>query len=244
MKAIILAAGRGSRLNELTEEQPKCMTKLGGTPLIHWQINALRKAGIEDITIVTGYLHDVVEGLGIPTVQNQKWASTNMVSSLMCATDLIDQPCIVSYSDIVYGADVVEKLLQGDAEISVAYDDNWLEQWQERFANPLDDAESLRLGQNGRLLEIGNKVDDIGEIQGQYLGLMQFTPAGVGWIKDLFKNPEIDPDKLDMTTLLGLLIAAGHPLQGVRTSGNWCEIDTQSDLQVAEKRLIEGLLKN
>ena len=49
---IILAAGRGSRMSNLTEERPKCMVELAGKPLLHWQLSALRRAGISSILAV------------------------------------------------------------------------------------------------------------------------------------------------------------------------------------------------
>ena len=54
MKAIILAAGRGSRMKNLTDEIPKCMLEFRGKPLIEWQLASLRSAGINEIGIVTG----------------------------------------------------------------------------------------------------------------------------------------------------------------------------------------------
>ena len=60
MKAIILAAGRGSRMKNLTDEKPKCLAKLRGKPLLEWQLTSLREAGIEDIAIVTGYKRELL----------------------------------------------------------------------------------------------------------------------------------------------------------------------------------------
>ena len=58
MKGLILAAGRGSRLHELTELRPKCLLQINGRPLIEWQLSALRKSGVSPIGIVTGYKSD------------------------------------------------------------------------------------------------------------------------------------------------------------------------------------------
>ena len=63
MRGIILAAGRGSRMKHLTSERPKCMVKLQGKPLIEWQLEALRAAGIDDIAIVTGYRHELLSSV-------------------------------------------------------------------------------------------------------------------------------------------------------------------------------------
>ena len=58
MKAIIVAAGRGRRLGTETDEIPKCMVQVGGRPILHWQLDALASAGVDDVVIVRGYLGD------------------------------------------------------------------------------------------------------------------------------------------------------------------------------------------
>lgn len=101
MKAIILAAGRGSRMKGLTDDRPKCLVELEGKPLLDRQIQALGEAGCDEIAIVTGYRRDQLMNRGLVEFSNERWSETNMVSSLACAEDwLQSSPCIVSYSDI------------------------------------------------------------------------------------------------------------------------------------------------
>jgi L-glutamine-phosphate cytidylyltransferase len=237
LKAILLAAGRGSRLKGLTEATPKGLVELAGIPLLEWQVSALNAAGIDDITVVTGYRRESIEALGYKTRHNPHWASTNMVSSFLCAAELVTEKTIIGYSDIVYGTNVLDALLTCEAALGVVYDRDWLELWSARNENPLDDAESFRIGDDGSILDIGGKVSDVEQIQGQYMGLLQFSPESIGWVRDFMDRDKIDPAKLDMTSLLNGLIAAGHKLQGVGINGNWCEIDTQEDLVVAEQWL-------
>lgn len=218
------------------------MVELGGRPLLHWQVAALRAAGIEDITVVTGYRHELLEQQGFATRNNPNWASTNMVGSLWCARDIVDGPTIVSYSDIVYGPHVVQALAGVRAELGVAYDVDWLELWRARFADPLSDAESLKLGAGRRILDIGRRVASLAEIEGQYLGLLCFSPQSIGWVVELLAQRPEALAKLSMTDLLRHLIEAGHPVQGVETKGGWCEVDTPSDLAVAERLLAAGQL--
>ncbi len=244
MRAIILAAGRGSRLHEMTAHRPKGLVELGGRPLLEWQVAALKAAGISDITVVTGYRSEDIEALGYATRHNPEWADTNMVMSLLCAAALLDRPTIVSYSDIVYGPDIVTALLEKNVPLGVAYDSEWLKLWQSRFENPLDDAESFRIDANDRITEIGLKVSDLAEIEGQYLGLLRFTPESLGWVREVTENDEVDAARLDVTSLLNRMIANGHAIFGVKTEGNWCEIDTPSDLKVAEIMLAEGSLND
>ena len=85
MRAIILAAGEGTRLRPHTLDRPKCLVPLAGRPLLAWQADALRRAGVDDITVVTGYRADQVATLGFATVHNDRFRETNMVASAMCA---------------------------------------------------------------------------------------------------------------------------------------------------------------
>jgi len=157
MKAIILAAGRGSRMKNLTDDRPKCLVELRGKALLDWQLNALRYAGIDQIAIVTGYKRELLADRGLVEFHNQRWAETNMVSSLECAQAwLHDEPCIVSYSDIFFEPSAVKSLMASDAEVAVTYDPHWLAQWEKRFDDPLSDAETFRLGADGALIEVGN----------------------------------------------------------------------------------------
>ena len=241
-KAIILAAGRGSRLGEMTGERPKCMVELNHQPLISWQTEALRAGGVTDLCVVTGYRSDMIEALGHRTIRNPDWASTNMVASLLYAADEVTGPTLISYSDIVFSSDVVRRMSETEGDVVVAYDTDWLRLWRARFDDPLSDAESLRVSEDGRIIEIGQKVDDVAEIQGQYLGLLRFTPVGISWIREIVNARVGRREKLDMTSLLQLLIAGGYPVHGLAITGNWCEIDDQSDLRVAEQLFSRGEL--
>ena len=85
MKAIILAAGEGKRLKPYTDSRPKCMVPLAGRPLLHWQLDVLRSAGIKDIVIVGGYRAEALKACGASVVTNPRYDSTNMVGTLFCA---------------------------------------------------------------------------------------------------------------------------------------------------------------
>ena len=87
MKAIILAAGRGSRMKNMTDDRPKCMVELRGKPLLEWQLTALHEAGISEIAIVTGYKRELLANRAPMEFHNPRWAETNMVSSLACAQE-------------------------------------------------------------------------------------------------------------------------------------------------------------
>jgi choline kinase len=138
MKAIVLAAGRGSRMKTLTEDRPKCFVKIRGRSLLERQLTALRGAGIGEVGVVRGYRGDAFDGLGLNLFDNEHWQETNMVSSLRCADRWLGQfDCIVSYSDIFYGAGTISQLAGSSASLAIAYDPEWRWLWSRRFADPL-----------------------------------------------------------------------------------------------------------
>lgn len=233
MKAIILAAGRGSRMKSLTDERPKCMVELRGKTLLEWQLAALRAAGVCEIAIVTGYKRELLADQGLIEFHNSRWAQTNMVSSLACAeTWLQAEPCIVSYSDIFYSPAAVQSLMTCNASLAVTYDPNWLELWTQRFGNPLLDAETFRLTPADTLAEIGNKPESADDIQGQYMGLLRFTPEG--WAEVVRLRSALTPeqcDKVHMTNTLQQVIDAGRvQIQAIPYTGEWGEVDSSEDL--------------
>jgi choline kinase len=235
MKAIILAAGRGSRMKDLTEERPKCLIEVRGKALLDWQLEALHAAGINEIAIVTGYKRESLTGRGLVEFHNARWVETNMVSSLACAQGWLQSgPCIVSYSDIFYSSIAVQSLIDCHASLAVTYDPNWLELWTQRFGDPLLDAETFLLTTEHTLAEIGKKPKSVDEVQGQYMGLLRFTPEG--WAEVLRIRSRLTPeqcDKMHMTSTLQKVIDASCvAILAVPYQGEWGEVDSVEDLAI------------
>lgn len=236
-KAIILAAGRGSRMKEMTTAKPKCLTRLHGRPLLEYQISALKEAGITNIAVVTGYMREALLSYDLVEFHNPRWAETNMVSSLCCARDwLMNEECIVSYSDIFYTSAAVTALLTNNDDISLTYDPNWLNLWRQRFSDPLYDAESFKLDDELYLTEIGNKTTDAALIQGQYMGLLKFSP--VGWKQvEMYRAdlPAMMQDNMHMTGTLNAMIQQNNiKVRAFPYEGHWGEIDSPEDLACYE----------
>lgn len=234
MKAIILAAGRGSRMGSLTVDKPKCLIKLAGKSLLQWQLEALRGAGIEEIGLVRGYMADQISIPEIKYFDNIRWDQTNMVMSLVCAKEWLQSDvCIVSYSDIVYPADTVALLYETNGKIVITYDNDWLKLWKARFDDPLVDAETFQVDDKGKLLEIGNKAKSIDEIKGQYMGLLKITPKGWKIIENYLSGlTQEECDRMDMTSLLRRLIQKGVEINTVLINSGWYEVDNEKDLEL------------
>ncbi len=263
MKVIILAAGQGTRLRPLTDSCPKCMVEVNGESIIKRQLGTMYSCGIKenDITIITGYKSEVLkEGLkdtGIHFIVNREYETTNMVYSLMCARDILeeDDDILVSYGDIIYGASVLGKVMESRYDASVVVDDGWYSYWSARCADPLDDAETLVLDKEGCLAEIGQKTTDINKIQSQYIGLMRFKGKGLKALLETSREAlertksgrklwRTDKGyyKMYMTDLLQGMADEGYKLKALHIHRGWYEIDCLDDLKLAEKGLADNII--
>jgi choline kinase len=255
LKAIILAAGEGSRLKPLTDNKPKCLVELFGKPLINYTVELFQKYDILDITIVSGYLSNMIK---IPNVfyrNNKNYASTNMVETLFCAKDKLENSVIISYADIIFQKNILEKLINSEEDISVIIDSDWEKYWKLRFENPLDDAESLILDEHNYIKNIGKKTRKISEIQGQYIGLMKFQNKGLTNLKDFYEyaknlsiqgtnplNPNIPFEKSYMTDLLQGLVNNGNKIKAIPVHNGWLEVDSINDYELYNKMNQNGSL--
>lgn len=244
MRAIILAAGRGSRMRSMTESRPKCLVPLGGHTLLSLQLSALKAGGIDSIGIVSGYRGEMLSTFGLHRFHNARWEQTNMVMSLAEAAPwLRTEPCIISYADIFYPPQTIRDLIAAPGGLAISYDAAWLTQWQARFENPLSDAESFKLDDQNRVVDIGRKVTSIDEVEGQYMGLLRFTPAAWNEVEALLAELEpADRDRLDMTSLLSRLIKRGVTINGVPSGPDWGEVDSETDLDYFTKEVAAGRL--
>ena len=253
MHAIILAAGQGSRLRPYTNDRPKCMVSLFGKPMLYRQLEVLRAAGINDITLVGGYKADALEVDGVNIVLNPRYAETNMVSTLFCAESVMtsDQDLLILYGDIIYEPKVLESLLSCDCSLAISVDREWRRFWQLRMDNPLADAETLKLQDGNRIVELGKKPSGYEEVQGQYMGLIKVRADVVTAFREAWHVMDRAAmydgknfDNMYMTSFLQCLIDLGWDARAAFTDNGWLEVDTVQDLEEYELMQREGLLSS
>ena len=178
MKDIILAAGTGSRLQPCTKDRTKVMVELFGQPILEYQLDVLEDHGIGDVTIVTWHAPGSIPDGPYLTVYNERYAESNMVERLIhhVARDVLRSEgiVVVACGDIVFESEVLRAVLEKDAPITVAVDRESHRYWSLRMDNPLDDAETLTLEDQDRVVELGKTPSSPDEIEGQYAGLIRF----------------------------------------------------------------------
>ena len=243
MRAIILAAGFGQRLRPFTDDKPKAMVELRGRTIIQRQLDIFKTVGISSIVIVGGHGFNTLRDTGCTLIENIDYLKTNMVYSLLCARDYLNDDVIVSYGDIIYEPIILETIMRSERNISVAVDTNWLSYWKLRFDNPLSDAETLRIGKKQELIEIGNKPRNYKDIEAQFMGLMKINKRGLEDILTLCDSINTKNDELPLnlngkpvevaytTDLLNQLIIENISVSAIMVSGTWVEVDTIADLE-------------
>lgn len=237
MKVIMLAAGRGARLRRLTETKPKPLIQVGERPLLGWLLDVVAAAGLSPPVLITGYRAEEFEIFGLETRRNYAWRTSNIVSSLLCARDILRAgPTLVSYTDILYHPDDLMRLAATSSSIAVAYDPLWADMWSRRFVDPLTDAETFKVDRKGRITDIGGRPDNIDAIDGQYVGLLKFEPEGWMSVERVLGRLDAGMIKmLDTTSLLRrCILEHSVPIQGVAMLSPWCEIDLPSDIEFAD----------
>lgn len=207
------------------------------------QLDVLRAEGVGPVILIGGFKAEALAPYGLTVRVNPRYADTNMVWSLFCAEDQLSGDVLVAYGDIVYSRDILQAVMSSDAEIAVAVDTDWRSYWTARSDDPLADAESLRLSSSGQILELGQRPGSLDEIQGQYMGIMKFSPAGIEALRRVFAAGRQEGsirgkpvEKAYMTDLLQAMIDRGERLQAVQVSGGWVEVDTVEDLVSAVTR--------
>jgi len=245
MKAIIIAAGPGSRLMPITNERPKCLLDVAGQTILERALQALRENGIQNIVVVRGYAGHLINYPHVTYWHNPGFRKNNILRSLFYAEDEMDDAFFFSYSDILYSSEVVARLIDSEADVALIVDVNWTQTYEGRDQHPVSEAELVKV-ENGRVIRIGKGVVSPEEAHGEFIGLAKFTKTGAEAMKAAYhrvaKEGPTAPfqcaaslEKAYMTDMIQELVDNGSLVQSIDIEGGWMEIDTPQDLERARR---------
>jgi choline kinase len=235
MRGIILAAGKGSRLNGTAGESPKCLVKAGGLTLVERQIRALRRAGIDDIAVVVGCQAEEVRracGHGITYVENAKYAQTNSMYSLWMARPLLFEGFVVLNCDVLFHPILLHDLLTSRHENAL------LLAYRDADQPPFGEEEMKVQVRCGRVREMSKQMDPEAA-DGENLGIVKFGSEGATELVKIMDRL-IDAGGLrDWAPRAFREFAQEHPLHAIGTRGfPWIEIDFPEDYQRAIREVL------
>jgi L-glutamine-phosphate cytidylyltransferase len=248
VKAIVIGAGRGRRLMPLTAEAPKCFAPVGGKRILDWILEALAGGGLgrPEVAFVGGYLLPQVRAAypDFTYFENTGWERNNILASLFCAEPAMEGGFLCTYADILYRPQVVQRLLDSAADITLAVDTDFRRRYVRRSMHPESDAEKVRAA-GPQVLEISRAIP-AAEAQGEYIGVARFSPRGAVLLREHYhrarerygEGPFREAPSLRQAYLIHLLqemLERGIEMQRVDTHGEYHEIDTTEDYRIAQE---------
>tara|TARA_B100001105_G_scaffold86157_1_gene68274 strand:- start:201 stop:953 length:753 start_codon:yes stop_codon:yes gene_type:complete len=247
MKAIFIAAGEGSRLENLTKDLPKPLVEINGKSIIERQIELLRKNNVNDIIVVTGYKKEKFTFKNIKYIHNPNFREQEQTGSLMVARSEIVGDILIMFGDILFEETILQQMLNSKCDIVIAIDKNWEKSYEERPDNPKSEADKVLI-KDDKVIQISAKnikINDNDNNIGELLGLMKLSPKGSKILIEQYKKLENSHvgkfhdapsfKKAKFVDILQELLSLGITITPVSIIGKWCEIDTKHDLEIAKK---------
>ena len=245
MNAIILAAGMGIRLLPDTENLPKGMVKLFDKSLIEMQIDIFKKCGIDDISIVTGYLAEKINFQSINYFKNENFSTTSGNESLYCAKQKLNDT-IICYADLIFDISIIKKMINFNGDVGIAVESDWKSRYVGRTLHPISEADNVLFDNSGKIIELRKNIQKPNSNVGEFLGVMRLSSKGSSLFLKRFselKESHVgtfhDSPSLKQSILPDMiqeLIDLGIGVEPVMISEKWCEIDTPQDLDFAKKK--------
>jgi L-glutamine-phosphate cytidylyltransferase len=230
MKAVILAAGKGARLNQIAGDLPKCLVRIGEHTLIEHQIRALRASGVDEIIIVVGYGADEVRrvcGDEITYVENARYSQTNSLFSLWLAREHLLDGFVVLNADVLFHSQLLKDLL------SSRYEDALLVAYADESTAELGEEEMKVKVRGGKVADI-SKTMNPKKADGENVGIVKFGPAGAAVLVDKMDEVIARGAHRDWAPRAFREFALDRPLYAISTRGfPWIEIDFPDDYRRA-----------
>jgi choline kinase len=238
MTGVILAAGRGSRLNGTAGDAPKCLVRLGGLTLLERQIRTLRRAGVDAIAVVVGCQAARVRqscGQSVTYVENSRFAETNSLFSLWTARALLSPGFVVLNCDVLFHPALLDELLTSHHDAALLVD------YRSSGQPPYGDEEMKVKVRDGLVADM-SKTMDPREADGENLGIVKFGPASAPAVVGILDRLVAGGGLREWAPRAFREFAQRHPLHAIGTGGHpWIEIDFPEDYQRAVREVLPAI---
>ena len=235
MKAIIIAAGQGKRIPQITKKKPKCLIRIKNKTIIKRQIDFFRDLKINKIAVVRGFMKNKINYKSITYYNNKNYKKSEQLDSLFCARKFFDDDMIVCFSDIIYEKKTLNHFIKNKNNFALAVDKKWKNRYVNRFDHPYNQADKV-LTKNGKVIKIGKKIS-AQKCNGEFLGIFKFSKMiGPILIKNYNKMKKSHSSKsFQIHDFFNYLVKKKITIYSSNVKGKYMEIDTFNDYQIAKK---------
>ena len=239
MKAVILAAGVGKRLWEVTQHRPKCLIEIGGRSLLHRYLEILVGLGIRRTTIVVGYRHEMIRaaverdacGVTVDFLVNDQF-HRGSISSLWIARAALDDDVIVMDADVLFHRDILRRLVESSHENALLMDETVRQTGEE----------CMVVVAGGRVIALTKKMPDRYDYAGEGVGFLRVrhadTPHMVESLQSHIDKGSWNMEYEDALQQFFQTVKVGHEKIGGLP---WTEIDFVEDVKKAELDVLPRL---
>lgn len=236
MKAILLSAGRGSRLLPLTESMPKCLLPVQGTTLLGYQLDTLQAAGIRDVTVVTGYMPNLVEAelarrtgpLKATPFFNPFFQVADNLASCWMVREQMDGDFLLINGDTLFELNLLSAVISNKScpiQVTIDQKDTY-------------DSDDMKVTLDGtKLLAIG-KTLPLDVTHAESIGMLRFMGEGVGLFRGKLNQMMRTQDGV-ASWFLKAIDALANTTGAVDTvlikGHRWAEVDTVEDFKALNR---------
>jgi choline kinase len=238
LTGVILAAGRGARLNGTAGDAPKCLVRVGGVTLLERQVRTLRRAGIDDIVVVVGCQADRVRqscGSGVRYVENARFADTNSLYSLWAARALLYRGFVVLNFDVLFHPALLDELLAAHHDAALLID------YRAEGQPPFGDEEMKVKVRDGLVVDMAKTLAPE-DADGENLGIVKFGPASAPVVIGILDGIVAGGGLREWAPKAFREFAQHHPLHAIGAGRHpWIEIDFPEDYRRAVHAVLPAI---
>jgi len=252
IKAIILAASKDKILLPLTENIPKTLLDIKGQTILERQIEMLRSVRINNIAVVRGYKKEQINLPGLTYFDNDDYENTGILASLFMAKDFMNTDTIILYGDILFGADILKKLIETHNNTTLVVDRGWKKRYQEGQEDHPSPPELTTVSENGSDIKVESIGVNISETfaTSEFIGLARLSSKACSILRDIYdKIYCIDPDcnfhnsdhirTASFLDFVQELLNRGEKVNALEIWRTWIDVDTFEDYRNAWKLVDE-----
>ena len=239
MKAIILAAGVGKRLWQVTQHRPKCLIEIGGQTLLHRYLTSLRSVGIHSVDMIVGYKQEMIRtavavndsGIRVNFLVNEQF-HRGSISSLWIARMALDDDAIIMDADVLFHQEILRRLVQSPHENALLMDETVKQTGEE----------CMVVVESGRVIALTKTMPLHYDYAGEGVGFLKVRHADAPHVVASLKT-HVDRGDWQMEyedALVGFFrdVKVGHEKIGGLP---WTEIDFIEDVAKAEREVLPKL---